>query len=67
MKIYVQVSRKQLILKKGLELQKKTTYIIRPVKEFNPEQIRQIRNNVGMTQTVFANYMGVLKNNSTDD
>ena len=37
------------------------TYIISPIKEFNPEQIRQIRNNAGMTQTVFANYMGVSK------
>ena len=46
---------------KGIGSAKKTTYIISPIKEFNPEQIRQIRNNAGMTQTVFANYMGVSK------
>ena len=46
---------------KGIGSAKKTTYIISPIKEFNPEQIKQIRNNAGMTQTVFANYMGVSK------
>ena len=46
---------------KGVGSAKKTTYVISPIKEFNPEQIRQIRNNAGMTQTVFANYMGVSK------
>ena len=40
---------------------KKTTYIISPVKEFVAEEIRTIRINAGMTQTVFANYMGVSK------
>lgn len=46
---------------KGIGVAKKTTYVISPVKEFNSEEIRQIRNNAGMTQTVFANYMGVSK------
>ena len=46
---------------KGIGSAKKTTYVISPIKEFNPEQIRQIRNNAGMTQTVFASYMGVSK------
>lgn len=40
---------------------KKTTYIISPVKEFAAEEIRTIRIDAGMTQTVFANYMGVSK------
>lgn len=40
---------------------KKTVYVISPVKEFSCEEIKQIRNNAGMTQSVFANYMGVSK------
>ena len=46
---------------KGVGSAKKTTYIISPVKEFNSSEIRAIRNNAGMTQTVFADYLGVSK------
>lgn len=37
------------------------TYMIMPVKEYSNEEIRNIRINAGMTQTVFAAYMGVSK------
>ena len=35
------------------------TYIIDPVVEYNKEQIREIRMGAQMTQSVFANYLGV--------
>ena len=35
--------------------------MIAPVKEFNPSEIRTIRTEAGMTQTIFACYMGVSK------
>lgn len=38
---------------------RKTTYEIQPVKKYNNTQIRQIRTSVGMTQVLFADYMGV--------
>ena len=31
---------------KGIGSAKKTTYVISPIKEFNPKQIRQIRNQI---------------------
>ncbi len=37
------------------------TLMIMPVKKYTNEEIRAIRNKSGMTQTVFANYMGVSK------
>lgn len=40
---------------------RKTTYVISPVKEYSCAEIKDIRNNAGMTQTVFANFMGVSK------
>lgn len=46
---------------KGIGTAKKTTYVINPVREYNCEEIRKIRNEAGMTQTVFAKYMGVSK------
>ncbi len=46
---------------KGLGTAKKTTYIIEPVKEFSNSQIKEIRNNTGMTQSTFAAYFGVSK------
>ena len=46
---------------KGRISAKKTTYMIAPVKEFNPSEIRTIRTAAGMTQTIFACYMGVSK------
>lgn len=38
---------------------KKTTLSIEPVKQFGNIQIKKIRNDAGMTQAVFASYMGV--------
>ena len=46
---------------KGISNAKSTTYIIEPVKKYTNEEIKQIRNDAGMTQTVFASYMGVSK------
>ncbi len=37
------------------------TYMIMPVKEFSGTEIRDIRLKSGMTQSVFAAYMGVSK------
>lgn len=36
-----------------------TTYVIDPVKNYSNIEIKEIRNNAGMTQKVFASYMGV--------
>ena len=38
---------------------RKTVYEIQPVKKYDNIQIKQIRTEVGMTQVLFANYMGV--------
>ena len=38
---------------------RKTKYQIDPVKSYKKEEIKAIRNNAGMTQRVFADYMGV--------
>jgi putative transcriptional regulator len=38
---------------------RKTVYEIQPVKTYNNIQIKQIRTEVGMTQVLFASYMGV--------
>ena len=38
-----------------------TVYTIEPVKEFDNKEIRTIRMNHGMSQAVFANFMGVSK------
>lgn len=35
------------------------TYTIRPVREYTGKEIRDIRMKAGMTQKVFASYMGV--------
>ena len=37
------------------------TYMILPVKEYSNTEIRAIRMKAGMTQSVFASYMGVSK------
>ena len=36
-----------------------TTYLISPVKKYSNYEIKNIRNKAGMTQAVFANYLGV--------
>ena len=42
------------------ELKGRTTvYEIQPVKKYNNTQIKSIRISAGMTQVLFANYMGV--------
>ena len=38
---------------------KKTKMSVTPVAAFTPEKIKQIRNKTGLTQVMFANYMGV--------
>ena len=40
---------------------KARTFIISPVKKFDKNQIRSVRMNAGMTQAVFADFMGVSK------
>lgn len=35
------------------------TFVIEPVKRYNKNEIKAIRTHAGMTQAVFANYMGV--------
>ena len=44
---------------KGTGKAKATTFVIAPVKKYNNLEIREIRRNAGMTQAVFASYMGV--------
>lgn len=44
---------------KGNGKAKSKTYMILPVKEYAGKEIRDIRMKAGMTQSVFASYMGV--------
>lgn len=44
---------------KGNGKAKTVTFMIEPVKKYSNEDIKKIRNKAGMTQSVFANYMGV--------
>ena len=37
------------------------TYMIMPIKKYSNKEIREIRIKAGMTQSVFASYMGVSK------
>lgn len=37
------------------------TYMIMPIKRYSNKEIRDIRMRAGMTQSVFASYMGVSK------
>ena len=46
-------------IEKGELKGRKTVYEIQPVKNYDNNQIREIRNSVGMTQVLFADYMGV--------
>ncbi|MCR4656487.1 MAG: helix-turn-helix domain-containing protein [Lachnospiraceae bacterium] len=46
---------------KGTGKAKTTVFLIAPVTKYSNEQIKSIRNKSGMTQAVFANYMGVSK------
>lgn len=38
---------------------KKTTLSILPLETFTPTEIKEIRNNTGLTQALFAKYLGV--------
>ncbi len=44
---------------KGTGKAKTVTFKIEPVKKYSNKDIKRIRNKAGMTQAVFANYMGV--------
>lgn len=46
---------------KGTGKAKTKTYMILPVNEYSNKEIREIRMKAGMTQSVFAFYMGVSK------
>ena len=46
---------------KGNGKAKKAVFMITPVNKYSNDQIKSIRNKAGMTQKVFANYMGVSK------
>jgi putative transcriptional regulator len=46
---------------KGQGKARKKIYTIVPVKEYSNKEIREIRMKAGMTQSVFASYMGVSK------
>ena len=44
---------------KGTGTARKVTYLIEPVKSYDHNEIRDIRIRAGMTQAVFASYLGV--------
>ena len=44
---------------KGTLKARKTTLTITPVSTFTPSEIKQIRSSTGLTQVLFAKYMGV--------
>ena len=44
---------------RGKGTAKRTTYVIDPVKRYSNVDIKKIRNRAGMTQAVFADYLGV--------
>lgn len=46
---------------KGVGQARTRTYTILPVREYSGEEIRELRRKAGMTQSVFASYMGVSK------
>lgn len=50
-----------IAIERGERKAKRTVYQIAPVKQYNNVQIRKIRNDSGMSQAVFAKYIGVSK------
>jgi len=46
---------------KGIGKARVAAFVIDPVKEYSNKEIRAIRNQAGMSQSVFASYMGVSK------
>ena len=48
-----------LLYENGQGKGRKVTYVIAPLQKYSSEEIKSIRNRAGMTQSVFADYMGV--------
>ena len=48
-----------IAIERGQFKGRKTVYVIEPVKSYTNDQIKKIRKSVGMTQFVFASFMGV--------
>ena len=48
-------------IERGFLKGRKTVYEIQPIKKYDNIQIKRIRASVGMTQVLFADYMGVSK------
>lgn len=48
-----------IAIERGELTGRKTIYEIQPVKQYDNNQIKAIRTSVGMTQSLFASYMGV--------
>lgn len=46
-------------IKKGNLNGRKTTLVIEPVIQYNKDDVKRIRTNSGMSQSAFAEYMGV--------
>ena len=40
---------------------KRNTVVIEPVKEYKAQEVKRIRNNIGFSQGLFADYIGVSK------
>lgn len=62
MKVYdgiMQVLEEAVAYNKGLIKAKTNTMSISPVPEFEAAEIKNIRNELGMTQVLFAGFMGV--------
>ena len=43
----------------GTIMAKTTTMVVDPIKDYDAEEIKSIRRSTGLTQSVFAQYMGV--------
>lgn len=50
-----------IAIERGELKARKTVYQITPVRQYSSVQIRKIRNDSGMSQSVFASYIGVSK------
>ncbi len=50
-----------IAFEKGKGKAKTKRLVIMPVKKYSKDEIRAIRNHAGMTQSTFANYLGVSK------
>ncbi len=64
MKVYDEIKNgleQAIDYEKGKLKAKTTTLIVRPVPDFSAKQIKTIRNDLGMTQNLFAQVFGVSK------